>query len=305
MVLLYGIPGDGPFELIADALEELNEPYVILDQRRFRELDFVFQITNDGYEGELSIGHLSYPLTAFKGIYNRGLDFAALPEAGSLAKEPSVYQHYEQLFSFINIWIEIAGCKVVNKASAMSSNASKPYQLALIQPYFKVPDTLITNNILDVEAFEKVYPAIIYKSASSVRSIVKTTGVQNNPALQAIRYCATLFQQRLQGTNYRVHVVDKEVFATRADTDTVDYRYSHRDGKETNLLAVKLKAEISEKCIALAKKLQLPFAGIDLFLTTAGEWYCFEVNPSPGFSYFEAATDQPISYAVACYLAKG
>jgi len=30
-----------------------------------------------------------------------------------------------------------------------------------------------------------------------------------------------------------------------------------------------------------------------------GAWYCLEVNPSPGFTYFEAVTGQPISTAVA------
>jgi hypothetical protein len=31
--------------------------------------------------------------------------------------------------------------------------------------------------------------------------------------------------------------------------------------------------------------------------------FCFEVNPSPGYSYFEANTGQPIARAVARYLA--
>jgi len=35
------------------------------------------------------------------------------------------------------------------------------------------------------------------------------------------------------------------------------------------------------------------------------EVYCFEVNPCPGFSYYEANTSQPISAAVARRLASG
>jgi hypothetical protein len=31
---------------------------------------------------------------------------------------------------------------------------------------------------------------------------------------------------------------------------------------------------------------------------------CFEVNPSPGFSYYEGHTGQPISAAIARYLAQ-
>jgi hypothetical protein len=38
------------------------------------------------------------------------------------------------------------------------------------------------------------------------------------------------------------------------------------------------------------------------FNLNGGRVYCFEVNPNPGFSYFEAQTGQPIAQAVARYL---
>ncbi len=40
-------------------------------------------------------------------------------------------------------------------------------------------------------------------------------------------------------------------------------------------------------------------AGIDLRLTPDDEWYCFEVNPSPGFTFYEDAGGQPIAAAIA------
>jgi glutathione synthase/RimK-type ligase-like ATP-grasp enzyme len=53
----------------------------------------------------------------------------------------------------------------------------------------------------------------------------------------------------------------------------------------------------------MARDMQLLFAGIDLRRTPAGDWYCFEVNPSPGFTFYESATGQPIAAAVARFLA--
>ena len=44
------------------------------------------------------------------------------------------------------------------------------------------------------------------------------------------------------------------------------------------------------------------FAGIDLKITPENHVYCFEVNPSPAFSYYESQTGQAISTAVADYL---
>ena len=48
--------------------------------------------------------------------------------------------------------------------------------------------------------------------------------------------------------------------------------------------------------------LGLVLSGIDLRRTPAGDYYCFEVNPSPGFIFYERATGQPISEAVALLL---
>lgn len=51
--------------------------------------------------------------------------------------------------------------------------------------------------------------------------------------------------------------------------------------------------------LTLAELTELPLAGIDLRRTADNEWYCFEINPSPGFSYYENATGQPIADAIA------
>jgi glutathione synthase/RimK-type ligase-like ATP-grasp enzyme len=302
MVLLYGIPGDGPFELVADALEEAGTDFVIINPRHFNEIDFVLHIHDGIIEGEISIGAKSYSLNSITGVYNRAIEFSMLPEAQLLDKNSIMYKRYAKMFEVFNQWIEIASCRVVNKASAMSSNGSKPYQQLLIQPFFAVPETEITNSPKVVGEFRQQHGEIIYKSASSVRSVVQT--ITNNDAqnFQNIRYCPTLFQQRLRGCNYRVHVIGKKVFAVKAETETVDYRYSNREAKETILSDVDLPADVAQKCISLAQDLQLSFAGIDLFLTDDGQWYCFEVNPSPGFSYFEINTGQPIAKTLGEYL---
>ena len=63
-----------------------------------------------------------------------------------------------------------------------------------------------------------------------------------------------------------------------------------------------LESHLEAACIALSKALGLAFTGIDLRITPDGEVYCFEVNPSPAYSYYEANTGQPISMALARYL---
>jgi D-alanine-D-alanine ligase-like ATP-grasp enzyme len=57
----------------------------------------------------------------------------------------------------------------------------------------------------------------------------------------------------------------------------------------------------AQTCIDLARTLDLPVAGIDLRRTPSGEWYCFEVNPSPAYSWFDL--DGRIATTIACFLA--
>jgi glutathione synthase/RimK-type ligase-like ATP-grasp enzyme len=186
----------------------------------------------------------------------------------------------------------------------MGSNFSKPFQAQLIKRYgFEVPETLITNDPDLVRAFRARHGRIIYKSISGVRSIVQTLTDEDMLRIDNIRWCPTQFQAFVEGTNVRVHTVGDKVFATGINTDATDYRYAHRQsGDHAELRPVELSDDLAEMCVKLSAGLGLAFAGIDLKITPENSVYCFEVNPSPAFSYYESQTDQPISRAVADYL---
>ena len=91
------------------------------------------------------------------------------------------------------------------------------------------------------------------------------------------------------------------MFASEVLCEADDYRYAGQNPVE--IRACRLPKEIEQQVRRLAAALQLPVAGVDLRRTPAGEWFCFEVNPSPAFTYYEEATGQPIAYAVARLLA--
>jgi D-alanine-D-alanine ligase-like ATP-grasp enzyme len=69
--------------------------------------------------------------------------------------------------------------------------------------------------------------------------------------------------------------------------------------------AAEFPGEVAERCLRMTHQLDLLLSGIDLRLTPQGEWYCFEVNTSPAFSWFEDQTGQPIARAVANLLLEG
>jgi glutathione synthase/RimK-type ligase-like ATP-grasp enzyme len=186
----------------------------------------------------------------------------------------------------------------------MGSNSSKPYQAQLIREHgFLVPETLITNVPESVREFHERHGRIIYKSISAARSIVQTYEEHDAERLDNIRWCPTQFQDCVDGTNVRVHTVGERVYATAITTDATDYRYAQRQSGEAALLReVELCDDLAAKCLRLAHALDLPFAGIDLKITPENEVYCFEVNPSPAFSYYEGNTGQPISAGLAACL---
>lgn len=290
--------------MVRDALDELRLSYVFFNQRKFAKTDFGYEIFGGQVTGSITIDNQIYDLDDFTGVYTRLMDDTILPEIKALSAKSPLRARARRLHDALFQWIEIAPARVVNRAAAMSSNGSKPFQAQLItQQGFSVPNTLITNDPEAAGEFYSQHKQVIYKSISSVRSIVQMLGEEDLRRLEQIRWCPTQFQEFVQGTNVRVHVVGERVFATAIETEATDYRYAYRQGGDALLSAVKLEDDLAENCVRLTAALGLAFAGIDLKITPNEEIFCFEINPSPGFSYFENNTGQPIAKAVAKYLA--
>jgi glutathione synthase/RimK-type ligase-like ATP-grasp enzyme len=188
----------------------------------------------------------------------------------------------------------------MNRPSAAATNRSKAFQLGVIaNSGFAVPDTLLTNDPDDVRAFCTEHPRVIYKSVSGVRSIVALLDPTDAVRLEHVTTCPTQFQQYIPGTDYRVHAVCDELFACRIDSDAIDYRYAGMLGSSLAMQSVELPDEVAQRCHHATKCLGLSLAGIDLRLDPHGTWWCFEVNTSPGFIWFEHHTGQPIADAIA------
>jgi glutathione synthase/RimK-type ligase-like ATP-grasp enzyme len=303
MILLCGIPSEPPLAMVRAALDQLGAPTIIFNQREFASIGFGFDLVGELLAGSVMIDGKRYDLADIQGVYMRLMDEEALPEFRGLPDESPQRQRCRNLHDAFLHWLEITPAKVVNRCRPMSSNLSKPYQAQLISRHgFSIPETLITNDPSLVLDFYAEHRRVIYKSISGIRSIVQELTADDLARLKHIRWCPTQFQGFVEGTNVRVHVVDREVFATEIETEVTDYRYATRQGGQAELRAVDLSDDLSERCVRLAEALQLPFAGIDLKITPSGEVFCFEVNPSPGYSYYENNTGQPIARAVARYL---
>ncbi|MEU5431813.1 glutathione synthase [Streptomyces sp. NPDC020719] len=301
MIIVCGIASESPIARVTAALDRLGLPCTVLHQRRFLDLPFELEATGTGIRGRLTTNGGSIDCATVTGIYARLMDWRRLPEARE-ADEDTV-RRCQSWHEALGTWIELAPGCVMNRAAATASNLSKPYQAQLIQEAgFRVPETLVTNNPELVHEFRSLHGELVYKSISCQRSIVRVLDRAAMDRLPLIRSCPVQFQRRIAGTNIRVHTVPGAVYATRIDTDRVDYRYAHRDGGRAELTPWPLPDDLAERCLHLAEGLGLALAGVDLMLADDSEAYCFEVNPSPAFDYFESHTGQPIARAIALAL---
>lgn len=304
MILLCGIPTETPMALVSEALNSNGTRYVVLNQRKFASMKMSLDINGGKTTGRLQLNGDSYSVDEFTGVFTRLMDYHHLPELKDAPADSPELKFCSNLFETLTRWAEISPARVVNRVAPMGSNFSKPYQAQLIKRFgFEVPETLITNDPELVRAFRARHGRVIYKSISGVRSIVQTLTDDDMSRIDNIRWCPTQFQAFVEGTNVRVHTVGEKVFATAISTDATDYRYAHlQSGDHAELRPAELADDLAEMCVKLSAGLGLAFAGIDLKITPENYVYCFEVNPSPAFSYYEAQTGQPISRAVADYL---
>ena len=296
---VLGRADEEPCALLLQALQRQGTPAVLLDQGRAQRPPTDWGLDARGQlHGRVSVEGRPYGLQDLAGLYLRPCDDSRLGLRDAAL---------QCALAWTQSWIEIAELapfRVANRVSAMASNGSKPLQSqCLAAAGFAIPPMLMTNCPHAVRAFEAEHGTLIYKSASGVRSIVSTLDDAAYARLAAVRHTPTLFQKRLTGTNLRVHVVGDELLATEIDSDVVDYRYAGRQGGHTELRATTLAADSQATCRRAAQALGLPFAGLDLMLADDGQTYCFEANPSPGYSYYENATGQDISGALARLLA--
>ena len=303
MIALIGIASETPVRLLMEACAAKNIPCTLFNQRRQGDWSVQYDVFRPN-DSILSNGDVTLTPSECSGLYLRTMDHTKLPEWASItAARFRIEDTYRNLWKLLDD--DALYTRVVNSPSVQLSNNSKPYQSIIIQEQgLDIPDTCITSDEDVARDFLAKHPAVIYKSISGTRSIVKRVDEQSLANLSRIRYCPVQFQECVMGFNVRVHVVGEQAIATRIRSDAVDYRYAMQEGKSTTLEPYELSPEVAVKSVRLAHALRLPFAGIDLMISDDGRTICFEVNPSPGYSYYEQHTGQRISYALADLLAQ-
>ena len=307
MILICGGLADSVTELVCSRLNDCGYPYRLLDLGNYPNgYEVKWHWQSSGLSGYIAGPDWKIDLDEVSGVYSRFLGpEGRLPppdlEPGTV---PAMqFEHDSGLMALF----EDLPCVVVNRLGGGMSNNSKVFQALLVrQCGLLTPPTLVTN---DPQAASRFYEEsggeVIYKSLSGIRSIVRRLEPDQLDRLTLLRHGPAQFQSFIPGENVRVHTVGDQWFATRVHSETVDYRYAGREGNKVEMEPAILPPAVVESCLRLARRLDLVMTGIDLKETPDGKYYCFEVNPCPGFLYYERHTGQPISAALADLLHEG
>ena len=285
MILLWGVPGDGPMAQVRDALVRMGYAPAFLDQR-----------TALGARAEMSAGpDLAVTMTTAGGMvdlggvtaaYLRPYDPRDLPAVRHAGPGSDKYQHAVLLEDLLQSWAELTQALVVNRPSAMAPNSSKPFQAAqLRQLGFCVPDTLITTDPAAVVEFRRKTPAgHLQVDQQCQEHRIRT---DRRPHVAARR--RVLVPDPVPGARLRHRLsgpcCGHEVFAAEIRSEAVDYRYAGRQGCGVTIRTASIADEVAQRCIAASREMGLAVSGADLRLTDDGEWYLFRDKSVPGIQF--------------------
>ena len=195
--------------------------------------------------------------------------------------------------------MEASGAHFVNSVSRFELHLLKPLQGELLaRAGVRVPASLTTNEPTAVRAFLEQHGDVIYKPLAGGAQVRRLTR-RDLARLGALSTAPVLFQQRIEGLEYRVTVLDGAAIAA--------YRLPARgviDAREVLDAAKKVKvpAAVGKACVRAAHALGLVFTSVDVRVSEDGEPFVLECNPTPSVAFYEAPAKSPILRALAAHL---
>jgi glutathione synthase/RimK-type ligase-like ATP-grasp enzyme len=206
-------------------------------------------------------------------------------------------ERFRAHFYALSMILQRTNIKVINPPLFDAGNNSKLHQIqSLARHGFRIPSSLCTNSPAEAKRFcEEFGLNVVYKSTSSVRSIVTAVTQETLLSIENVRSAPVLFQQRIVGPDVRVHVVGEHIFAERINSTGIDYRYACK----RTFAAMSIPPTIATLCITFTRDNGLIFAGFDFKIDRGtGEFFCLEANPMPGYEGYDFRLGGVISDAL-------
>jgi hypothetical protein len=211
---------------------------------------------------------------------------------------PPVAKRWQGLMAGLRAWLEAAPGRVANRPSGGLHNSSKPLHEAILRGFgLSVPESITSSDPKALRDFARDGPTIS-KAVSGVRADTIMVTEEDLAAFDGAGGPVHL-QRRVPGDDARIHVVGAQVVAQRVEAGAVDYR---RDGALARMTVFDPPPALRDRLIESTAALGLAFAGWDFKIDAAGDYWCLEANPMPGYGPYDAHCDGAISRALREYL---
>ncbi|MBL8916356.1 MAG: hypothetical protein JNM17_36990 [Archangium sp.] len=240
--------------------------------------------------------HLSVPLFDVESMRQRA------PKSWP-ARWVAERERHAALTSALRVW-ESSGVPFVNPVSRFEVHLLKPLQsVQLSAAGVRVPASLTTNDPAAVRAFAAQFAEgeVIYKTPAG-GALVRRLREEDFARLDSLSTAPVLFQQRIEGDELRVTMLDGEcVGAWKLPARGVV------DAREVLAKAKKLKkveAGVERLCARAAKALGLIFTSVDVRVDADGVPWVLECNPTPSVAFYENPKTSPVLARLATFLTK-
>ena len=325
-VLVVSHAADGTAQFLIKRLEEIGQPYHLLDLGLFPSNAKASLTYDNELTGSLIIESGIISLDEIKSVWWRR------PRGKIKRLTTKPIEHYIEMETdiFLNgFCLLLPNIRWVSNPEKTRIANNKPLQLKVAKSIgFKIPKTLISNDPVAVKLFIEStadQPLIMKPVGTSfVRmsldpedtsvdnlaiftKILDRKEILNN--IELVQNCPVIFQEAIiQAFDIRVTVIGSEVFAAKithsvdsGDPRNLDWR-NHKLDRIYEPYT--LPSDISDKCIQLVISLGLNMGAIDLCFSKEKGYVFLEINPQGQWIPSETLAGLPISVSLAHLLAE-
>jgi len=210
----------------------------------------------------------------------------------------------------MGLW-QLLDARWVNPPALDDAASRKAFQLRLAAEIgLAVPRTLITSDPERARRFVRSQGLgrTIFKTFSATHEVWRETRLVEEEDLEliaSVRQAPVIFQEYVEAdVDLRVTIVGERIFAAAIHSQGTDYPIDFRMSLgQAKTEPAELPDEVRRHLLRFMARLGLVYGAIDLRRTPGGEHVFLEINTAGEFLFVEERTGQPISHALADWLA--
>lgn len=285
MIFAVGLTSDGTLAHLADEAARRGVAVTTIDLHDVvADGDWRLAIPDDGRSWLTAAGQ-RYDLDAAASYFCRIVDLSSLEDEGR-------WLRWQSLIAAVTAWLEQVPGTVVNRPGLHSDNGCKPlHELTLSRHGFAVPESIASSDRSRLRAFAATGPTIV-KALSGVRADSRLVTPRDFDSFDIVQGPVHL-QRYVAGKDVRAHVCGSKVYAQEITSSAVDYRTAAET--EATYVPCDLPEELVARMVDCTRESGMAFAGWDFKVGEDWQHWCLEVNPMPGYDWYDRKLDGAIS----------